>query len=48
MLYNLNLTYNFILQEVNKKIENLYSKFKLMLLKRDDTSKAALTKTLEK
>merc|ERR1719410_2234204 len=35
-------------QEVNKKIENLYSKFKLMLLKRDDTSKAALTKTLEK
>ena len=39
---------NFILQEVNKKIENLYSKFKLMLLKRDDASKAALTKTLEK
>merc|ERR1712115_668844 len=35
-------------QEVNKKIENVYSKFKLMLLKRDDTSKAALTNTLVK
>ena len=36
------------LQEVNKKIENVYSKFKLMLLKRDDNSKTALTNTLVK
>merc|ERR1711988_514643 len=35
-------------QEVNKKIENVYSKFKLMLLKRDDLSKKALTNTLIK
>jgi len=35
-------------QEVNKKIENVYSKFKLMLLKRDDMSKKALTNTLVK
>jgi len=35
-------------QEVNKKIENVYSKFKLMLLKRDDVSKTALTNTLVK
>merc|ERR1712156_944934 len=34
--------------EVNKKIENVYSKFKHMLLKRDDTSKKALTNTLIK
>ena len=35
-------------QEVNKKIENVYSKFKLMLLKRDEVSKKALTNTLIK
>merc|ERR1719468_357454 len=35
-------------KEVATKIENVYSKFKLMLTKKDDTSKAALTKTLEK
>ena len=36
------------LQEVNKKIENVYSKFKHMLLKRDDTSKNAMTSILTK
>ena len=35
-------------QEVNKTIENVYSKFKLMLLKRDDLSKKTLTSTLMK
>ena len=35
-------------QEVNKKIENVYSKFKHMLLKRDDTSKNAMTAILTK
>ena len=35
-------------QEVNKKIENVYSKFKHMLLKRDDTSKNAMTSILTK
>jgi len=35
-------------QEVSKKIENVYSKFKLMLLKRDDASKRALTNILTK
>merc|ERR1712183_382876 len=35
-------------QEANKKIENVYSKFKLMLLKRDEVSKKALTNTLIK
>merc|ERR1719278_1732392 len=34
--------------EVNKKIENVYSKFKHMLLKRDDTSKNAMTAILTK
>merc|ERR550534_1734209 len=34
--------------EVNKKIENVYSKFKHMLLKRDDTSKNAMTSILTK
>lgn len=33
-------------QEVSKKIENLYSKFKHMLMKRDETSKNNLTNTL--
>ena len=37
-----------VLQEVNKKIENVYSKFKHMLLKRDDTSKNAMTSILTK
>ena len=38
----------FFFQEVNKKIENVYSKFKHMLLKRDDTSKNAMTAILTK
>ena len=33
---------------MSKKIENVYSKFKLMLLKRDDASKRALTNILTK
>merc|ERR1719317_407420 len=33
-------------QEVSKKIENVYSKFKHMLMKRDDVSKNNLTTTL--
>ena len=36
----------FFLQEVSKKIENVYSKFKHMLMKRDEVSKNTLTNTL--
>merc|ERR1711909_30722 len=35
-------------QEVSKKIENVYSKFKHMLMKRDDMSKKAMTSILKK
>jgi len=35
-------------QEVNKKIEDVYSKFKHMLMKRDDFSKNAMTNILRK
>ena len=33
--------------EVSKKIENLYNRFKIMLVKRDDSSKNTVTKLLK-
>jgi chloride intracellular channel protein 2 len=35
-------------KEIERKIENLYNKFKMMLMKKDENSKATLTSILQR